>query len=102
MLNLKLNIQPQTEKRLKKILTYAQDEEIFVQNIIEYQIKELQKGLMNLRLDMKEFEEKYKMTSEEFYQKFEQGSTGDDEDFIVWSGIYEMFCENEQKLCELI
>jgi hypothetical protein len=102
MLNLKLNIQPQTEKRLKRILTYTQNEEIFVQNIIEYQIKELQKGIMNLRLDMKEFEEKYRMSSDEFYHKFEQGISGDDEDFTVWSGIYEMFCENEKKLSELI
>ncbi len=101
MLNLKLHIQPQTEKRLKKILTYTEDEERFVQNIIEYQIKELQKGIMNLRLDLKEFEEKYRMTSEEFYQKFEQGISEDDEDFIVWSGIFEMFRENEQKLSEL-
>ena len=42
------------------------------------------------------------MSSEEFYQKFEQGLTGDNEDFIVWSGIYEMFYENEKKLSELI
>ncbi|MDM8536947.1 hypothetical protein QUF70_09360 [Desulfobacterales bacterium HSG17] len=101
-MNLKLHIQPQTEKRLKKILIQTQDEEIFVQNIIEYQIKELQNGIMNLQLDMKEFEDKYKMTSKEFYQKFEKGFTGDNEDFILWSGIYEMFCENEHKLSELI
>jgi hypothetical protein len=100
MLNLKLHIQPQTEKRLKKILTYT-DEDIFVQNIIDYQIKELQKGIMNLRLDLKEFEEKYGISSEKFYQKFEQGISGDNEEFIVWSGIYEMFHENKQKLSEL-
>jgi hypothetical protein len=51
---------------------------------------------------MKDFEEKYSMSSEEFYQKFEQGVMGDNEDYIVWSGIYEMFYENEKKLSELI
>ena len=101
MLNLKLQIQPQTEKRLKKILTFIQDEDIFVQNIIDYQIKELQKGIVNLSLDLKEFEDKYSMSSEEFYHKFEQGISGDDEDFILWSGLYEMYNENKQKLSEL-
>jgi hypothetical protein len=101
MLNLKLHIQPQTARRLKKILTYAQNEEMFALNIINYQIKELHKGIINLRLDMKEFEKKYKMSSDEFYQKFEQGISGDNEDFIVWAGIYEMVLENEQKLSEL-
>lgn len=101
MLNLQLHIQPQTEKKLKKILTYAQDEEIFAQNIIVYQIRELQKGILNLRVDMKEFEEKYQMSSEEFYKQFSHGISGDNEDFIVWSGIYEMLRENEMKLREL-
>jgi hypothetical protein len=101
MLNLQLHIQPQTEKKLKKILTYAQDEEMFAQNIIVYQIRELQKGILNLRVDMKEFEEKYQMSSEEFYKQFSQGISGDNEDFIVWSGIYEMLRENEMKLREL-
>ncbi len=101
MLNLQLHIQPQTEKKLKKILTYAQDEEMFAQNIIVYQIKELQKGILNLRLDLREFEEKYQMSSEEFYKEFSQGISEDNEDFIVWSGIYEMLRENEMKLWEL-
>lgn len=101
MLSLKLHIQPQTEKKLKKILTYAKDEEIFAQNIIDYQIAELQKGILNLRLDLKQFEEKYQMSSDKFYQQFEQGISGDDEDFIIWAGIYEMFRENEHRLREL-
>ncbi len=33
MLSLQLHIQLQTEKRLRKILTYTQDEEMFAQNI---------------------------------------------------------------------
>jgi hypothetical protein len=101
MLNLQLHIQPQTEQKLKKILTYTHDEEMFARNIIAYQIFELQKGIPNLRLDMKQFEEKYRMSTEEFYRRFEQGISGDSEDFIVWSGIYEMFRENEQRLREL-
>jgi hypothetical protein len=101
MLNLKLHIQPQTEQKLRTILTYTHDEEMFARNIIAYQISELQKGILNLRLDMKQFEEKYRMPTEEFYRQFEQGISGDNEDFIVWSGIYEMLCENEQRLWDL-
>ncbi len=101
MLNLQLHIQPQTEKKLRKILTHTQDEEMFAQNIIACQIKELQRGILNLRLDLKEFEEKFQISSEEFYRQFSQGISGDNEDFIVWSGIYEMLMENESRLREL-
>ncbi|MBF0468441.1 MAG: hypothetical protein HQK61_06095 [Desulfamplus sp.] len=101
MLSLQLNVKLQTELKLKKILQYTQDEESFAQNIISYQIAELQKGILNLELDLKEFEEKYKISSEEFYQDFLRGAAGDSEDFIIWSGIYEMFRENNARLMEL-
>jgi len=101
MLILNLHVQPHTEQKIKKILNYAKDEEIFAQNIIAYEIAELQKGIINLKLDLKEFEEKYLMPSEVFYQRFEQGLLNDNEDFIVWSGIYEMLESNIQRLSEL-
>jgi len=101
MLNLQLHIQPETEQQLKKILTYVLDQEIFARNIIAYQIAELQKGILNLRLDLKQFEETYKMPTKEFYQQFEQGLSDDNEEFIIWAGLYEMFSENERRLREL-
>jgi hypothetical protein len=52
-------------------------------------------------LDLKEFEQKYQMTSEEFQERFSQGVLGDDADFMVWSGLYEMLCHNQMQLSEL-
>jgi len=83
MLDLKLDIQPETEKKLRKILAYTQDEEIFARNIVAYQISELKRGIVNLRVDLKEFEEKFNTSSEEFYNKFVKGIMGDSEDFII-------------------
>ena len=101
MLHLDLHIQPQTEQRLKKVLAATSDEEMFAQNIIAYQVAELQKGAINLRLDLKQFEEKYHQTTEEFYQQFEQGHTDDTEDAMLWAGLYEMLQDNERRLQEL-
>jgi hypothetical protein len=47
MLNIQLAIQPQTEQRLRKILNNTQDYEAFAQGIINYQITELQKAILN-------------------------------------------------------
>ncbi|MCP4104522.1 MAG: hypothetical protein GY749_03140 [Desulfobacteraceae bacterium] len=98
MLNLNLNIEPRTEERLKKILEYTDDQEIFAQNIIAWQIAELKKSTLNIRIDIKEFEDRYNMKTEDFYHRFEQGAADDTEDFIIWSGLYEMLCENERRL----
>ncbi|RWX43537.1 hypothetical protein H206_02718 [Candidatus Electrothrix aarhusensis] len=102
MFNLQLHISPKTEQRLKAILAHAQDQETFAQNIISYQITELQKGIVNIRLDLKKFEEKYKQPTEEFYQQYTQGQTDDSEDAMLWAGLYEMLRDNENQLRELL
>lgn len=101
MVNIQLQLQPQTEERLRKILTQYHNHEVFVQNIIAYQIAELKRAILNIRLDLQQFEQKYQLETEEFYQQFQTGSLEDTEDFMIWAGIYEMFCENRRKLEEL-
>ena len=98
MLNFNLNVRPQTAKRLKKALEYSRDEETFAQSFIAYQIAELRRAILNLRLEMKTFEEKYKMSSASFYKKFDQGKMDDSEDFILWAGVYEMLEKNQARL----
>lgn len=101
MLNFQLAIQPQTEQRLRKILDDTQDYEAFAQGIINYQITELQKAILNIQLDLQSYEKNYQMPSDRFYEKFLQGDLNDDEDFMIWSGLYELLIENKNKLCEL-
>jgi len=95
MLDFHLSVQPKTEQRLKIILNSIEDEENFAQSIINDQIARLQRAILNLRLDLKAFEQKYQITSEQFYQEFSQDILGDEEYFIIWSGLYEMLCQNE-------
>jgi len=83
MLDFQLAMQPQTERRLKKILSQVRDTEAFALNIIAYQVSELQKGILNLRLDLDDFERKYNMTSAEFYKGFLDGILEDEADFMI-------------------
>ncbi|WP_271255149.1 hypothetical protein [Pseudanabaena sp. Chao 1811] len=101
MLDFQLSVQPQTERRLKKILSQVQNTEAFALNIIAYQVSELQKGILNLRLELDDFERKYNMTSAEFHQSFSDGRLEDEADFMIWAGLYEMLCQNQVQLSEL-
>lgn len=98
MLDFHLSVQPKTEQKLKIILDSVEDEENFAQSIIKDQITRLQEAILNLRLDLKVFEQKYEITSEQFYQEFSQGILSDEEDFMIWSGLYEMLHQNETQL----
>lgn len=101
MLHLESDVQPQTTNRLKKLLASAPDEETFTQNVIAYQIAELHKGLLNIRMDLRQLEEKYQQSTVDFYRRFEDGETDDSEDAILWAGLYEMLRDNERQLQDL-
>ena len=101
MLSLQLDVQPATEQRLRRLMSQVSDQEAFARNIIDFQIHELKRGILNLRLDLKKFESQYQMPSDVFYQQFEQGLIDDHEDFMLWSGLYEMLQDNQQRLQEL-
>ena len=101
MLQLQLDIQPRTEQRLKKLLQVIPDQERFAQNLLDYQMAELKKSLLNLRLDLQQFEETYHLSTQEFYRQFQAGIRDDREEYMVWAGLYELLCENEQRLRDL-
>ena len=101
MLNLQLDVKPNTEVRLRRLLSQMQDTEEFAQNIIAFRISELRRGVLNLRIDLKRFEDQYQMSSETFYNRFEQGQIEDAEDNMLWAGLYEMYSENQQQLQDL-
>lgn len=43
-----------------------------------------------LEQQLAEFERKYSLDSEEFYERFERGELGDAMDFVEWSATYAM------------
>ncbi len=101
MMELTFDLKEEIEEKLKKIFDRYPDKEIFAKNIIEYEIYELKKSIINIQIDLKKFENKYNLSTIDFYEKFESGELGDDEDYIVWSGIYEMLIQNNKRLLEL-
>ena len=48
------------------------------------------------------FERKYELTSEEFYNRYEDGQLGDSADFMEWSSFYDMRRSLQQYLGWLV
>lgn len=56
---------------------------------IEGELKILKAKLEGFEEEMHKFESKHRLSSKEFYEKFENGELGDDEDhFAWWSAIH--------------
>jgi hypothetical protein len=98
---LELQLSDKTELRLKRVLSMSENNDVFFNKAIDYQINELKKGIFNIEKDLKYFEEKYNLSSKLFYKKFSNGEIGDEDDYIIWGGIYEMYLSDKQKLKKL-
>ena len=52
--------------------------------------------LEQLRKDLAEFENKYNLSSQEFYRQFQDGKTDDRMDFVEWASLFQI-ADNLQK-----
>ena len=98
---IQLQLSKKTEKRLKQIMLLHSDSDSFFNKMIDYQINELKLGILNIEKDLNKYEKKYDIDTKAFYEKFEKGEFGDDDDYIVWAGIYEMSLRDKLKLEQL-
>ena len=98
---IQLQLSNRTEQRLKQVMLLHIDKDNFFNKMINYQISELKLGLYNIEKDLKQFEKKHAMDTKLFYEKFKTGEIGDKDDYIIWSGIYEIFLRDKQKIKKL-
>lgn len=98
---IKLQLSNKTEQRLKELLLLHGNKESFFKKLINDQIREIKLGIHNIEKDLKQFENKYNMDSKLFYEKFSNGELSDENDFITWSGIYEMYLKDKEKIEKL-
>ncbi|PSF29451.1 hypothetical protein C7H19_24340 [Aphanothece hegewaldii CCALA 016] len=64
--------------------------------VIEY-TSELD-AVIALAKQLNVYEIKYQMTSEDFFNKYSQGETSDDEVFVEWAGNYQHYLALHQHL----
>jgi len=95
-------LQSNIAKQMEKYVHFFGSKEIMFSKFIDYQINRIKREILLMQIDLKQYEEKYNLSSDKFYEQFENGQLGDSKDFMLWSGIYEMQMSCKQKLQELL
>lgn len=82
-----------TEKIGELFTQYGDDQFISssLTKLVEYKIQRYENTLEDLRQDLMKFEQTYQKSSDEFYQAFIRGETGDDMDAVEWGSLYAMY-----------
>ena len=61
-----------------------------VEKLLRHEADECQAQLRQLQDDLDEFEQKYQLSSTEFYQQFQAGQIGDAMDYVEWASLVQM------------
>jgi hypothetical protein len=72
-----------------------------LEKLLRHEAEECQALLNQLQADLAEFEQKYQLSSAEFYRQFQAGHTGDDMDYVEWASLIQM-AENLAKRLRLL
>lgn len=72
-------VEPVATSNVKKLLRSA----------VENELKILGLGINKTKKELSRFEKKFEMESSLFYEQYQDGSLGDNMDYIRWAGEYE-------------
>ncbi len=70
--------------------------------LLRYEADLCQAQLHQLQADLVEFEQKYNLSSREFYQRFQTGQIGDELDYVEWASLVQMVNNLKKRLSLLI
>ena len=69
--------------------------------VLAYEAETCRVQLAQLQADLTEFEQRYGLSSAEFYRRFQAGQTDDRMDYVEWASLVQM-ADNAQKRLRLL
>ncbi|MBI5471908.1 MAG: hypothetical protein HY961_06140 [Ignavibacteriae bacterium] len=79
-----LSIQSSDERKKQRLNT-------LVQQALDRESNLLRSAIEKTRAQLTVFETKHALSSDEFFRRFQAGQTDDSDDFVDWSGEYQIY-----------
>ncbi|MEL6717822.1 MAG: hypothetical protein AAFO82_00775 [Bacteroidota bacterium] len=99
--NVTIELENDLAQKVNKLVQFFGSKELLFTNLIEFHQKRIRREIAQIQKDLNQYEQQYEMSSAVFFEQFENGQLEDSQDFILWSGIYEMQLNSKNKLEEL-
>ena len=99
--------QTQTRKELRKLAKLVQSGQLSdalarnIHKLVGIEISQLEVDLAATEKDLGEFEKQYKMSTVDFFKKWQGGKTDDRMDYVEWASLAQM-AENLRKRLDLL
>ncbi len=69
-----------------------------LRKMVDIEVSHCRLDLKNARTSLRPFEERFQMTSQQAWERFNNGQLGDELDIMEWMGLYENCLALEQQL----
>jgi hypothetical protein len=64
--------------------------DLTLDKLFAYELHNTRQQLEELEQDLAEFEERYALSSREFYERYQAGEMGDEMDYVEWASLHQM------------
>ena len=98
MAQITIELDSSLASKLDSLIRIFGDKDLMFKKFVEFHRKNTQREIVRIQTDLDAYEQKYDMSSKHFYEAFERGELEDSEDYILWSGIYEMQQDSKKRL----
>lgn len=102
MAQITIELENNLADKMDKLIQFFGSKDLLFAHFIDFHRKKIQREIARIQKDLDQYEKQYDMTSAVFFAQFEDGQLEDSQDFILWSGIYEMHLSSKKKLEELV
>jgi hypothetical protein len=72
--------------------------DLALEKLFAYELRESQKQLTQLERDLSQFEQRYNLSSDTLYARFQAGEMGDAMDFVEWASLHQMAERLKQRI----
>jgi len=97
-----IDLQPAIANKFNKYVQLFGSKELLFDKFIDYHINRIKREIVRMQNELEKYEKKYNLKTSDFYKQFEQGEFGDENDFMIWAGIYELQLDSKNKLATLL
>ena len=98
MAQVTIELENSIANKMDTLIQFFGNKDLLFAHFIDFHKKKIQREIARMQQDLEQYEKQYDMTSAVFFQQFEAGQLEDSQDFILWSGIYEMQLNSKHKL----
>ncbi len=89
-----LDLQEHIAKKLNSYVElFGGSSNLFFGDFFAYHIRRIKRDISRLQKELNKFEKKYNLSSQIFYEKFNNNEFGDEKEFLLWAGIFELQTE---------